>query len=68
MKKRTVITTEKRELWIISGGGVVRETPNRPPSNASTDSSEALTPGAQVDSEKTLENKVGSDGLPAAIV
>ena len=25
MKKRTVITTETREVWIISGGGVTHE-------------------------------------------
>ncbi|MCA1600736.1 MAG: hypothetical protein LC776_03480 [Acidobacteria bacterium] len=25
MKKRTVITTETREIWVISGGGVTDE-------------------------------------------
>jgi hypothetical protein len=28
MKKRTVITTEKREVWIISEGGVRQEISN----------------------------------------
>jgi hypothetical protein len=57
MKKRTVITTEKRELWIISGGGVVRETPIRPSSNTSTGGTEGMIP-VQDNFEEALESPV----------
>lgn len=29
MKKRTVITTEKREVWVINDGGIRREIPDQ---------------------------------------
>ena len=58
MKKRTVITTEKRELWIISGGRVVRETPIHPPANAETDSTGAMIPSDQDSFQEEFENKV----------
>jgi len=58
MKKRTVITTEKRELWIISGGGVVRETPAHPPSNSATDMAEAMITIDEDNFEEEFENKV----------
>lgn len=42
MKKRTVITTEKREIWVISEGGVTLETTDQPQDGAPSDDTEAL--------------------------
>ncbi len=53
MKKRTVITTEKREVWVISEGGVRREIPDQ----------EADVSGCGSESA-TLPNQADSDTLP----
>lgn len=52
MKKRTVITTEKREVWIINDGKVRREIPD-PDTDVSGYSESA-----------TLPNEADSDALP----
>jgi len=50
MKKRTVITTEKREVWVISEGGVKREITDQQP-DAPSDASESVTLPDQDDSD-----------------
>ena len=37
MKKRTTITTEKREIWIISDGGLASHIPGPPSATDRTD-------------------------------
>lgn len=63
MKKRTTITTEKREIWIISGGRVVRETPC-PSSDASTDIVETLIPSGQIQLDEITEDKIKEATTP----
>ena len=53
MKKRTVITTEKREVWVISEGGVKREIPDSE-GDVSGYTSEPVTP----------PNQAAPDALP----
>ena len=52
MKKRTIITTEKREVWVISEGGVGREVTDQ-----------ADVPG-DLSESVTLPNQDNSDALP----
>ncbi len=53
MKKRTVITTEKREVWVISEGAVKREITDQH-ADVPSDTSESVT----------LSNQDDSDALP----
>lgn len=53
MKKRTVITTEKREVWVISEGGVRREIPDQTPDETGY-SDESITVPDQDDSNSAL--------------
>ena len=52
MKTRTVITTEKREVWVISDGGVRREIPEEE-ADVSGYASESLTVPNQDDPNAT---------------
>jgi hypothetical protein len=54
MKKGAVITTEKREIWVISEGAITRETTDQPQAEASNDVDESLTATDQDDSDKPL--------------
>lgn len=56
MKKRTVITSEKREVWIISEGGVRREIPEEQ-ADVSAYASESLTVPNQDDSDALPEEE-----------
>lgn len=52
MKKRTVITSEKREVWIISEGGgnfAIRENTDDEPA----DTNVSITPAKQNDADAT---------------
>jgi len=50
MKKRTVITTEKREVWVISNGNITLESTTEDTAAVI----ESLTSTVQDDSEKLL--------------
>jgi len=54
MKKRTTITTEKREIWIITEGDPQSHVPGP---GASTDPAEGSTDTALVTSESTSTNE-----------
>lgn len=62
MKKRTVITTEKREVWVISEGGVRREIPDDQTEVSSYGSESATRPDADnpdpaLSEEQEVENE-----------
>jgi hypothetical protein len=51
MKKRTVITTEKREVWVISEGSITLLTTDQPQADV-VSYDESLTPTDQDHSDK----------------
>lgn len=61
MKKRTVITTEKHEVWVISEGGVKRELTDQPQSDIPGPELDSLIPTEQVDSD-TLPTQDPEEG------
>ena len=52
MKKRIVITTEKREVWVISEGGIRREMSDQPQDDLPAPGTESLITN-QDDSDKS---------------
>ena len=56
MKKRTVITTEKREVWVISEGSITPLTTDQPPAEVVSDD-ESPTPTDHSDKLLTGEQE-----------